>query len=125
VAFTAVALAGLVVGGLRLWHAGGWAGWQWRSLIFLGAVVATALLMSLIRIDPVGINGSIFYTPTGRYFYVAILPSCVLLMWGWLAWWPRKWQGYASVAGLLVMYGLGIWSLVNIQLPYFQGTFHF
>jgi hypothetical protein len=78
----------------------------------------------LIRIDPVGINGQMFYVPTARYYYVAMLPTCLLLMWGWLAWWPRRRQGWATVAVLLLLVGLGIWSLMNVQLLYFQGKLH-
>lgn len=119
--FTLAALVGALYGGLRVWRTQALAGWQWRSVVFLLAILGAALLMSVIRIDPVGINGRIFYLPTARYFYVAILPTSLLLMWGWLAWWPRRWQGAAMVMVLLMIYGLGVWSLINVQLPYFQG----
>ena len=76
--------------------------------------------MSLIRIDPVGPEGTIFYIPTARHFYVAILPTSLLLVMGWLAWWPARYQKYAAVGLILALYGLGLWSLLNVQLPYFR-----
>ncbi len=122
--FALGALAGAVYGAWRVWRKQAWAGWQWRGVVFLLAMMTAAALMSLIRIDPVGINGQMFYVPTARYYYVAMLPTCLLLMWGWLAWWPRRRQGWATVAVLLLLVGLGIWSLMNVQLLYFQGKLH-
>jgi hypothetical protein len=96
------------------------AGWQWRIVIFLAAVVATALIMSLLRIDPVSQDGKMFYIPTARHFYVAIMPTALLMMLGWLYVWPPKLKRYAAVVLVLGLYGLSVWSLLNVQLPYFH-----
>jgi hypothetical protein len=92
---------------------------QWQTLIYCGFTVAAALAMSILRIDPVDANGNIFYVPTARHFYVAIVPTMLLVMMGWLAWWPPRWKRGGVALLVLACYGLGVWSLLAVQMPNF------
>lgn len=98
-----------------------WSSWQTRSLLSLLLAVGAMLAVSVLRIDPVNARGEIFYQPTARHFYNAIIPTVLFLAIGWLAWWPARQRRFGLISLVLMFYGLGVWSLFNVQLPYFHG----
>lgn len=114
-----VGAIGLIVALIRHLRAGSLQSDQWRALLFFVAVVATALLMSLLRIDPPDAEGRIHYIPTARHFYIAIVPTVMLLLVGLGAWLPRRGRLYGLALLALLLFALGVWSVLAVQVPWF------
>jgi hypothetical protein len=95
---------------------------QRRVLLFFVAVVAAALLMSLLRIDPPDAEGRIHYIPTARHFYIAIVPTVMLLLAGLGAWLPRRAHRYGLALLALLLFALGVWSVLAVQMPWFAAN---
>jgi hypothetical protein len=109
-ALSAAAIAGLLKG----WRTSHLANWQWHILLFYMATIGLSLLMSVMRID--GPGG---YMPTARHFYVAIIPTLLLLLIGLAAWVPPAWQRYALAGLILGFFIMNLWSLITVQIPVF------
>lgn len=113
---------GLIVALIRHLRAGTLRGDQWRALLFFVTVAATALLMSLLRIDPPDAEGRIHYIPTARHFYIAIVPTVMLLLAGLGAWLPRRGRLYGLALLALLLFALGVWSVLAVQVPWFAAN---
>ncbi len=95
-------------------------GYQWRVVLFCAATVGAALAMSLLRIDPPNSEGRIPYMPTARHFYVAVVPTVMFLLIGLGMWVPPRLRRYGLVALALLLYALSVWSVLNVQIPWFR-----
>lgn len=95
-------------------------GYQWRIVLFCATAVGATLVMSLLRIDPPNEQGRIPYIPTARHFYVAIVPTVMFLLIGLGAWVPPRLHRYGLAALMLLLYALGVWSVLNVQIPWFR-----
>ena len=111
---------GLLPALIRRLRAGDLEGYQWRALLFCVAAIGAALVMSLLRIDPPNSEGRIPYMPTARHFYVAIVPTVMLLLVGLGAWIPPRLRSYGLAALVLLLHGLSVWSVLNVQIPLFR-----
>lgn len=116
-ALSALAALGLIGG----WEARKLTREQVRVLIFFAVVVASALLVSLMRIDNPHRGGS--YIPSARHFFIAIVPLAVLMLLGWTRWLPAgKGQRYALAGLVLSLHLLNVWSILAVQLPWFAAN---
>ncbi|GAB4467462.1 MAG: glycosyltransferase family 39 protein [Anaerolineae bacterium] len=113
-AISLFAAVGLIIALVWLLRPAAQPGYQQRILIFYALATLTALGMSLARIDPPG-----GYMPTARHFYTAIAPTVTLFLIGLGNWFPPVPRGYTYGLLMLVLYAMGIWSLVYIQIPFF------
>ena len=118
-----VVLSGLsgiaAVGVFKGWKQMRLSGWQARSLLFLAIVVSAALFMSFLRIDNPAPNS---YVPTARHFFVAIIPVVIFLLVGWKAWLPARTWKYGMAGIVLGLYGLDVWSILTVQIPWFAAN---
>jgi hypothetical protein len=113
---TGIALVGL---GWRAVCFRDWSTENKQGGLFLLSAVLLAMVMSFLRIDPPDRDGFFYYIPTARHFMVAIIPTVAFLRIGWAKWIPRRWQAPALGILALCLYLVGIWSLFNVQLPYY------
>lgn len=91
--------------------------YQKQIVLFFLIVVLSILAMSLIRIDPP--EG---YIPTARHFYNAIVPTILFFLIGLGQWLPSSQQRYGLAGLLIIFFLIGVWSILNIQMPYFLAT---
>lgn len=115
---TAVSSLGLAVAVLarrRTWRIGG----AERFAVFAAISVASALCMSVLRIDPVNAQGVIPYIPAARHTYVASVPMALMLVIGWRAWWPSRLRTVALSALVVVVLVTGVYLFVVVQRPWY------
>ncbi len=108
------AAIGLIIALTQALRPGTQPGYRQRILIVYVLAVLAALGMSLARIDPPG-----GYMPTARHFYVAIAPAVTLFLIGLGAWLPPARRRYTYGLLAVVVYALGVWSLLYVQMPFF------
>jgi 4-amino-4-deoxy-L-arabinose transferase-like glycosyltransferase len=107
--------------------------WTW-GLVSLVAVAGLLMGYRRFRADPVwqlllltagvtfaayvGYNLS-FEQFQGRYLFPAIAPIALLLVAGWAAWLPRRWQSTAVLVIALGLVALNAYTLVRVLVPGF------
>lgn len=84
-----------------------------KLFVLFEAAVLLAFLMHVMRIQPGG------YIPTARHYYVAIIPTILLLLLGLSSIHPRTRKLLPGVF-ILVLFGLNLIAILNVQVPYFQ-----
>jgi len=90
---------------------------QWQVLLVSAVAVIFALAVSFLRIDSPG-----GYVPTARHFYISIVPTNLFLILGLGLLIPVKYHRRFLAALILILFALHIWSILNVQLPYFIET---
>jgi 4-amino-4-deoxy-L-arabinose transferase-like glycosyltransferase len=106
----AVSAAGCVVGFARL-LAGSQRAAGRRVAGFL-ALLVVGLAGTILSIVSLTLLAPAYYGAQGRYTFPFISAFAILGAWGWLAWWPRRWQGAGAVLGLalLVAFDVACWA---------------
>jgi hypothetical protein len=113
-----VVLSGLsalaVIGIIRAWRESRVTSWQQQIVLFYVMTVAASLVVSILRIDPPG-----GYVPSTRHLYVSIIPTVFFILVGLGSWIPLQWRRYGMAGLIISLHILGLWSLVNVQIPWY------
>jgi 4-amino-4-deoxy-L-arabinose transferase-like glycosyltransferase len=101
-----VALGGLALERRRLHER------SWRLLLAtLGAAIAAYIAYNLT-----------FEQPQGRYLFTALVPIAMLLVLGWAAWLPRRFQAWGLILVGIGLLGLNAYALARVLVPGFAPT---
>ncbi len=113
---------GLLLGALGGWLRLGWqarrdssvrARWINLALLALSVGLSLAFLIAQFLIEPA------IYGLTGRYLFPFVAAIGLLMVWGWQAWWPARWQWLGLAAGLGALALLDVIAVVFTIVPYF------
>jgi hypothetical protein len=88
---------------------------HWRVLMLYAMSTGTAMVMSVLRYNP-----QASYIPGARHFYVMIIPAMLLWLSGILAWIPIHSRRFVLAGLIFVLFELGVWSLLYVQIPWFR-----
>lgn len=77
-----------------------------QRVAFLFLLFADLLIWANMLLRPLPLLGEVFVVPAARYTFPAIGITMLIVLGGWRALWPRRWQArvtFALLAGLFIM----------------------
>jgi hypothetical protein len=82
-------------------------------IMSLGLLISIAVLVAQFLVGPPA------YLLVGRYLFPFIAAFAILILWGWLIWWPERWRLQGLMAALVGLVWVDFTAVLALIIPYY------